>query len=371
MTAQNLPPARPRPAFAWLVGGLLIAGLAYGLTSLSRLWGPELTLRSVVVGAAGAHIEKALSLPGKAWLEPLDAAWRYRFLGQLGTQVREGCPGWLFYVDGLRAPVPNAADVMEHRIKLMRKLRDDVAAAGAKLLVVTVPDKSRVQKDALCGLTRTPTMQVQVARWNAALRVEGVAHVDLMAGLDPVASAFYRTDVHLNQHGARAAAQAIASAALPLLGGRGGQRYITITEPVAQPRTGDLLVLSGLDRSPAGWRPAPDSEARETLRPQSAGDLLDDGPVLDVLLAGSSNSRRSNLAEQLGKNLGRPIQNVSRDGGKFADALVDAMGDQARWPKTIRLVIWEMSEMSLSQPLSSDEKTMLRIASEDLSSDRH
>lgn len=335
-------------------------GLAFGLTEFVRAGLGSLDSRAWLDGSAGAKVNTALALPWRSKLETADAAWRYRFLGQLGPQVKEGCPGWLFFTDGINPPVANPELVLKQRIELMHVLAKRLKAAGVQLLVVTVPDKSRVQNEALCGLARHKAMDDLLAQWQHALQAADVNHVDLTPTLDSKRDPFYRTDVHLNQEGAAAAAEAVAAAALPLLGARGNQHYTVESGGEPQARLGDLLILAGLEHAPAKWRPPSDTESPQIVRLTASGGLLDDGPAAKVMLAGSSNSRRSNFAERVGEALGEPILNVSRDGGKFADALMLALDDQAKWPKTVKLVIWEMSEMSLTQPLSDAEKAALQ-----------
>ena len=222
--------------------------------------------------------------------------------------------------------------------------------AGIALLVVTVPDKSRVERDALCGLVRAPGHDARLARWEAELGKLGVPLVELSSALQAGAPAFYRTDVHMSQRGAELAARAVSDRASSILTGPGTQRYEVSTEGGPRPRPGDLLTLAGLDGVADGWRPAPDEETLQHVRPVASGGLLDEAPPVEILLAGSSNSRRSNFAERIGADLARPIWNLSRDGGKFSDALVDALSKRTQWPASVRLVIWEMSEMALSQP---------------------
>ncbi|MGF6569621.1 alginate O-acetyltransferase complex protein AlgJ [Paraburkholderia sp. GAS333] len=341
--------------------GLLMAGgLLFGIQQTTHAGLGSLAPSQWLGGAAGTQLNNALRVPFHDTLETADAAWRYRVFGQLGAQVRQGCPGWLFYTDGLRAPVADPDAVVAARIALMRRLVAQLREQHVAVLAVTVPDKSRRESDALCGLTRPASTIAQLPRWQRALDEAGVARVDLSSVLDSVPKPFYRTDVHLNQRGAAAAAQAVATAALPLAGGRGTLQYDITRAAVATPRVGDLLTLAGLANAPQGWRPAPDSYRPETFTQPSAGGLLDTGPAVTVMLAGSSNSRRSNFAEQLGQSLGAPVWNVSRDGGKFADALMQSMEDRAHWPSTLKLVIWEMSEMSLVQPLNALEKAALR-----------
>ena len=70
-----------------------------------------------------------------------------------------------------------------------------------------------------------------------------------------------------------------------------------------------------------------------------------------MLLAGSSFSRRSAFAERLGEQLGREVWNVSLDDGQFDRALQAIWRERANWPKSVRVVVWEMSEDALSMPL--------------------
>jgi alginate O-acetyltransferase complex protein AlgJ len=142
----------------------------------------------------------------------------------------------------------------------------------------------------------------------------------------------------------------VGKAVLPLMGGLGRTRFTTGRGP-REDRVGDLLVLAGLDEVPNGWRPAPDSVTPETIRAQHRGGLLDDGPVTEIVLAGSSFSRRSGFAERLGEQLGREVWNVSLDDGQFDRALQAIWSQRAAWPTTVRAVIWELSEDALSAPL--------------------
>lgn len=338
---------------------MMVIGLIYGVYESAKAGLGDFAPKAWLDGTAGKRLDASLALPFRDTMETADAAWRYRVLGQLGTQVQQGCPGWLFYTDGVRAPVGDVRAVIDKRIALMRRLTAQLRADNVKVLVVTVPDKSRIAANALCGMTRPVGTVMGLAQWQQALDVAHVAHVDLAQVLQPMPDAFYRTDVHMNQTGAAVAAQAVAKAALPLVGEKGELRYDISRAPRAVPRVGDLLVLAGLAKAPDGWRPAPDSYVPETFTLPASGGLLDDGPPVEVLLAGSSNSRRSNFAEQLGQSLGQSVWNQSRDGGKFADALVQAMQERERWPKSLKLVIWEMSEMSLLQPLTEQEKALL------------
>jgi alginate O-acetyltransferase complex protein AlgJ len=354
------PPANHAPV-AWLVAGLLALGFAGALVALvaARNDGATFDLQGWRDGTLGRQIDRAIDVPYARGLHGWEAAVRYRLFGDLGPQVMEGCPGWLFYRDGLK-PVgddggKSATDALiDARIATLTTYASALRASGIALVVATVPDKARVESDALCGLEQAPVMTRRLARWQRALQQAGVAHVDLLPALQQARPSFYRTDVHWNARGAEAAAQVVASAVLPHLGTRGDTRFAHAQAPVA-PRVGDLLQLAGLADVPDGWRPAPDIEAEETLTPVRAGGLLDAGPSAEVMLAGSSFSRRSAFADRLGERLGREVWNVSLDDGQFDRALQAMWTKRASWPASVRVVIWEMSEDALSLPVAAGQ----------------
>ncbi|WP_322015251.1 alginate O-acetyltransferase AlgX-related protein [Paraburkholderia sp. J12] len=382
-TGSRALPARPEPAYgakraaagspasplanhapvAWLVAGLLALGFAGALVSLaaSRNDGATFDLHGWRDGTLGRQIDRAIDVPYARGLHGWEAAVRYRLFGDLGLQVMEGCPGWLFYRDGLRPLGDDGGEaatdpLIDARIAALDAYASALRAAGIALVVATVPDKARVETDALCGLAQAPVMTRRLARWQHALDEAGVAHVDLLPALQQARPAFYRTDVHWNARGAEAAAQVLATAVLPRLGTRGDTRFVHAQAPAA-PRVGDLLQLAGLADAPDGWRPAPDVETTETLTPVRAGGLLDAGPGTEVMLAGSSFSRRSAFADRLGEQLGREVWNVSLDDGQFDRALHAMWAKRASWPASVRVVIWEMSEDALSMPVADEPRT--------------
>jgi alginate O-acetyltransferase complex protein AlgJ len=352
--------ARAHRRMAWCVVALLVAGLALAVASLARLTRDDpafdLASRSAWRDGSALHrIDRAIDVPYAPVLRRWQAALRYRLLGDLGSQVREGCPGWLFYADGLRPP-PATANVdpvdaaLNARVATLHRYAEALRRDGIALVVVTVPDKARVETAALCGLRQDPRMTARFDAWRNALAAAGVAHVDLLDALRAARPAFYRTDVHWNAAGAQAAADAVGAEVLPILGARGDVRFTTERARTATPRVGDLLKLAGLGDVPDGWRPAPDLEVAETMHAQTSGGLLDDGPPPEVLLAGSSFSRRSAFAERLGAALGREVWNTSLDDGQFDRALAAQWTQRASWPKSLRVVVWEMSEDALSMP---------------------
>ena len=347
---------------AFVMAALLAAGLVWGVWTLAhaRLEREQVNLSAWLNGTAGAALNKSLRLPEQDTVETWNAAVRYRVLGDVGEQVAMGCAQWMFYRDGMR-PRPGTGDaVFADRLRLMHDWLTQVRAQGVKVLVVAVPDKSRIESAHLCGRQVSQTMLARLDIVKSALQREGVPFVDLRPTLAAAEQPmFFRTDVHMNADGARAAAAAVAHAGLSLLPGKGSQAFDIGTPAPAQPRVGDLLALSGLAHARDPWRPRPDLASAQQIAPIRAGGLLDDTPPVEVMLAGSSHGRRSNFAEWLGVDLGREVWNLSMDGGDFAGALTVALKQRAQWPKSLKLVIWEFSENALSLPLSDDEKAEL------------
>jgi len=323
-------------------------------------------------GEAMHRIDRALDVPYAAAVRTTSAALRYRLLGDLGPQVREGCPGWLFYGAGLR-PEPSAGAgagagvAMHDRLATLGAYADTLRRAGITLVVVTVPDKARVETQALCGLRQDPLMTARWNAWNQALTQANIAHVDLLTPLAAARPVFYRTDVHWNARGAQVAADAVAaivraSIVRASIGGDGDQRFLVEHDSGVRARVGDLLRLAGLADAPDGWRPAPDIEMPETIRPVPSGGLLDETPPAQVLLAGSSFSRRSGFADRLGRALGREVWNVSVDDGRFDRALAASWAQRTHWPSSLRVVIWEMSEDALSDASDTGPASASTIA---------
>ena len=325
------------------------------LTSNDHQW----TVGSWMDGHAGTQLNQALgALPKQAEITRWTAALHYRFLGDLGPQVVQGCPGWLFYRDGLR-PQPGHTAVFAQRMALARHWIDVLERAGVRVVVSVVPDKSRIEAKHLCGLRMSPILERRFGEFQQALMAERVPVVDLRPALSALPQAFYRTDVHMAPDGAQAAAGRVAEIALPLLGGSGTQQFESRRGAALQPRMGDLIVLAGLEHVPDGWRPPIEHIVPERIEAVQAGGLLDEGPVAEVVLLGDSNGLRSEFAERLGRGLGRQIWNQSQDGGFFSGAMLSALARRSQWPSGIKVVVWQFSELSLSLPLSADEHRAL------------
>ena len=348
------------------VGSHRLVALLFALLLAIGLWSSAGTVAREVSGYRDfasldglrgflARMNGALRLPFSREINPIAAGIGYRLFGDLGTQVTEGCPEWMFYNDGFHATV-SGTRAFRQRLALAKHYVEELKKTGAFLLVVTVPDKARIETEALCGLRLAPQISDRLDAWHRALRTMDVAHLDLRGAFVQARPAFFRTDVHWNEEGAHAAAVAVARAALPVLNGKGVQEFLITRATSMQPRIGDLLTLAGLDHAPENWRPAPDQERPSRIEVIRRGGLLDEPSSPEVMIAGSSSSLRSNFAEWLGYELGRELWNRSFDGVLFAGSLQAALRDRERWPHSLHFVIWELPEMSLTLPLTDEER---------------
>lgn len=305
------------------------------------------------------QINNLLHLPYQSAINTWNASIRYRLLGDLGSQVTLGCPDWLFFTAGL-SPQRAAQNIIQHRLSLIRQWSGQLKQSNIELLVVTVPDKSRIEANHLCGVRPAESTRDRLSQWHERLLQEHIATVDLESTLSQsTVPSYFRTDVHLNAQGAALAAQAVGQAALRQLGDKGLQQFKVHTTGEQIARMGDLIVLAGLEHALPDWRPQLDQVIQEDIQVVRVAGLLDDSPAVEVLVAGSSNSLRSQFAERLGMSIGREVWNLSLDGSNFSGSMQAAFKNRKNWPASIKLVILEFSESSLTLPLTQYEESIL------------
>ncbi|MGH7756119.1 MAG: alginate O-acetyltransferase AlgX-related protein, partial [Vulcanimicrobiaceae bacterium] len=117
-----------------------------------------------------------------------------------------------------------------------------------------------------------------------------------------------------------------------------------------------------LDRAPPALRPPSDLERRSNVQWQPAGGLLDAGPAPTVLLAGSSYSKNSGFANDLGLALGREVVQLSQDGGGFDGAILALLETRPALLAQAKVVVWEWPERALTQPLTDAERSFLSVS---------
>lgn len=345
----------------------LAFGLFQGIAAIASP-GPQRRLAEVLhwdaflAGRTAAAVNQVMAqdLPLDPVLRAAGGVLRWTLFGSGGTQVAPGCDNWLFLTEEIR-PWPDGEAAMESRATLLADMAAHLAARGVALRVAVVPDKARMVPQALCGVPYAAQAAARLAAFQAMLAARSIPTVDLVAPLTPGEALFHRTDTHWNQDGARRAAATLA-AMLPGDLPREAE-FRTEAATVATEGPGDLLRLMSLERMPDWLRPRADREFVETTtapEPEATAEasILDDAPVPEVVLLGSSFSRNGNFHGALQQAARLPVANLSRAGGGFAGAAREFFGSTA-WRETPpRVILWEFPERVLTQPLGFDDRAL-------------
>lgn len=296
----------------------------------------------------------------------LERAASWLVIGDTGPRVRQGCPSWLFLADEMK--IHRHADVNARaRVEKVRAIEAWLTKRDVRLLVVLVPDKSRIAADRLCGLERSAALAGRAAQWQRLAQETGVSVLDLTAALKPLGSAaFLRTDTHWSEEGAEHAAQRVASQIKKLGIDITPVKQWSRSSGEKQVRPGDLVRLAGLDWLPEGLQPAVEKvklsrfSAVEQDQGISEDDLFGDSQLPNIALIGTSFSRNSNFVPFLEQALETSLGNFAKDGGEFAGAAKDYFSSPAFTQTPPRLVIWEIPERDLQTPFedwSSPDKS--------------
>ncbi|MCR0982471.1 alginate O-acetyltransferase AlgX-related protein [Roseomonas populi] len=349
---------------------LLAIGAWQGVAAIASERGqerlrPTLNAESFLSGKLTGAVNHVMAheLPADPLLRASGGVFRYDLFGSGGPQVRVGCDDTLFLTEELR-PWPGAEAAMAERAAIVRRVRDALSQRGILLTVALVPDKARVKEGKLCG---APHSAQAVARYDAfaeALRGQGVQPILLLRPLvarETQGGAYWRTDTHWSQEGARSAAAAIAAALRPLPLSR-ANTFRTTAAPEETDGPGDLLRLMSLDRVPNALRPAPDRQRVERTEPTESGSggggLLDETPAPEVALIGSSYSVNANFHGALQELLRSTVVNAAKAGGGFAGSAKDYFSGQTFRETPPRLIIWEIPERVVGQPLGQGERDL-------------
>ncbi|MGD9889366.1 MAG: hypothetical protein AB7S56_08905 [Halothiobacillaceae bacterium] len=351
----------------------MVAGLWSTVSSVldgSLVLKPEnLSWSSFLDGKLTGEVNENLGkTPLPEWAASLERRLSWLVAGDLGERVRVGCPDWLFLTDELRLypqREQNAAARAQNVIEIHRAL----SRRGIELLVVVVPDKTRIQAAQLCGLGRSKLLDDRVQSWVERLIAAHVPVVNLEPVLQDLVAqgqdAFLRTDTHWNELGAQAAAAAVAQAALALKLPLSPHLELAITPNKAEPRPGDLVRLAGIDALPLHLQPKADVvavsrflplEASES--PAGADDLFGDAGLPNTVLIGTSFSRNSNFLSFLERELHTKIGDFSKDGGAFSGAAVAYFSSAAFKDTPPRLIVWEIPERVLEESWQNIEVSL-------------
>ncbi|KAF1050040.1 alginate O-acetyltransferase AlgX-related protein [Xylophilus sp.] len=375
------PPAAPRAATA-AAGVVLLLTLAAGLagtawavaTGQLDLLPAPVTREAFLDGRTTRGVADALGqAPPARIAADAERAAGWLLLRDLGPQVRQGCPGWLFLAEELM-PHPDGETHARRRAEVVARLHQALQHRGIHLLVAVVPDKSRIAHDRLCGLRRAAAFDGRVQRWMETLRAAGVPAVDLAPALAALqqqgTDAFFRTDTHWNEDGAQRAAEAVARA-VRAQGWQPAppQSYEIVREPAAV-RPGDLVRLAGIDRLPLRWQPQAETARAVRFDAVGAGtggtatedDLFGDAGLPRTALLGTSFSRNAGFAGFLAHALRTPVANFGRDGGNFSGGAAAYFAGPA-WRQTPpRLIIWEIPERTLQRPVQDEAQQWEALA---------
>jgi alginate O-acetyltransferase complex protein AlgJ len=378
---QETPPTKTLlPIADALAGGCFALLLTVGLLSNGYAWLHDQlppiksSWPSFMAGEPMLQLANALA---KAEL-PVNAARIERGLSwqvsrDLGARVREGERDWLFLTDEL-TPHVNAAESAASRAQQVIEMRQRLAADGIRLLVVVVPDKSRIAAEHLGDLHRPAAFADRITQWTGPLAQAGVDVLDLSAALATLqsqgAQAFLRTDTHWTEAGAETAAVLVAqrirtSGHLPP-----STSHVELKDRVTALRPGDLVKLAGLDGLPSGLQPRPElaqqssfevvrdtavASAGQSGKLSDAGDadLFGDAELPSIALIGTSYSRNSNFVPFLEQKLHRQVGNFALDGGDFDGAARAYLRSPAFKQTPPKLLVWEIPERVLSADLPS------------------
>ncbi|VXC43598.1 Cell division protein FtsQ [Pseudomonas sp. 8Z] len=353
---------RLSPLAGWVMLAFMLSGLGFNLWAMLvsgkvQLLPETPSWADVRSGEVTHRIARELTaVPFAKRAADLERAASWLAIGDLGPRVRQGCPGWLFLADELQVHT-QAQHNAQARADKVRALNGWLAGRGIELLVVLVPDKSRIAAEQLCGLPRSPALAPRVAQWQGSLQQAGIATLDLTATLQPLGSAAYlRTDTHWSETGAAAAAQRVAKAVAGLAVTPSPLKQWSRSVGAEQVRPGDLVRLAGIDWLPIALQPAVERVAASQFSAldEAAGveaeDLFGDSQLPNVALIGTSFSRNSNFVGFLEQALGTSLGNFAKDGGGFDGAAKDYLQSPAFEQTPPRLLIWEIPERDLQTP---------------------
>lgn len=383
---SSAPTSHPLRAPHALAGGCFVLVLVLGAVSNGYGWlndklklaHPTTGWQSVMTGEPMQQLANAMAntpLPQTA--ASLERSFSWLVARDLGPRVREGQRDWLFlsdeftpHFDARTAAASRAADVVA--------LRKRLAGQGIELLVVVVPDKSRIASDHLGALHRPAEFADRVGQWTATLAKAGVNVLDLTAvleGLQQQGQPMYlRTDSHWTEAGAAAAALQVAERARAIGVVASNGSGLQITDREIKMRVGDLVRLAGIDTLPLALQPRPETaqqsrfetgqavQAGQAAQPgakssaaNSNDDLFGDAELPTVAVIGSSFSRTSNFVPFLAQALKAQVANFALDGGDFGGAANAYFSSPAFKQTPPKLLIWEIPERVLQADRRNDK----------------
>lgn len=343
---------------AWLLGGLVASLLTIQEFSESD-WARLMQPGKILSGESTHEFIKLLNqkfVLGSTFSQ-IEHGIQWNLTRDLGLKVRAGCDDWLFYSEELEVH-PARAEAARFRVNLAASVAQKLRAQGINLLLVVVPDKSRIEAAHLCGLNRSPLFSKRASDFVNNLKRNGVERRDLTADLMALSGEkYYRTDTHWNERGANVAAAAIAEQLTALHWIAATGKEIVLSE-MAVERPGDLVHLAGLDKLPAILRPKTEWATTTQIAPLvvAGDDLFGDAGLPTITLLGTSFARNGNFASLLEQHLGLSVANLAKDGGDFAGAAKEYFTGATFHDNPPKLVIWEIPERVIEMPIKVEEQ---------------
>lgn len=351
-----------------LVAGLVSNGVGW-LAGQLKLADPAPGWRQLMAAEPMQQLAKAMSdapLPQAA--AALERGLSWLALRDLGPRVREGQRDWLFLADEFTPHTHGQVHASE-RAQQVVQVQQGLARQGIGLLVVVVPDKSRIAAAHLAKQFRPAGFTDRVTDWTRQLTASGVEVIDLsaaLAGLQQTnGAAFLRTDSHWTEQGAQVAAAAVALKLDALGAVAKPAQVVLIAEHQQLPRRGDLLRLAGIDGLPAALLPAAETVQHSrfvvgpgavTIKPGPGNDdLFGDADLPTLALIGTSFSRTSQFVPFLEHQLQAKVANFARDGGDFSGAARAYFSSPAFKQTPPKWVIWEIPERVLAMGRDHDQ----------------
>lgn len=361
-------PARParslRAFLRWTSAAVLLAALGTAFVATwPNMGGVRHRVNASLLDDASARRELTRMLVTTPLTDAL-ARWQrqanWLVLRDLGPEVKRGDDNWLFLDEELRVHHDRTAHAAA-RAKAVSDIARALAARHIALLVVVVPDKSRIESAHLGALRRPNELDARVRDWTAKLQASGVEALDLspvLAGAPP--SPFLRTDTHWSEHGSWLAAHAVAQRLQGMHALEGDPVPSVVVSRQRHAAWGDLVHLAGIDGLPASLRPAPDTDTQSVVEARNdSTDLFGAAAVPSTVLIGTSFSRRSNFLPFL-QLAGRAlVADFAVDGGDFAGAAQRYFASEAFVKNPPRTVVWEVPERAIEAPVSDTEARWL------------
>lgn len=357
--------------FSWrwsrLPGFALVAMLATGLvSSIDALvfrhadWSGKVSWQAFADGDATAAIAKSLQqrMPFADALVTADRVIGWIAVGDLGPRVRRGCDDWLFLTDELVLH-PGRDEIFRARLALIERVAKFLESRSIALVVVPVPDKSRIAAPYRCGIERPPALAGRLQKFEAGLTARNIRVASLLPALGALGGeGYYRTDTHWNERGARRAAEAIAADLRGWGLAPAAQLTFEVSAQAERERVGDLVRLAGLDQMPHALRPRGDRESPVRIKQTSgqAVGILDDVTAPEVAVIGTSFARRGGFIGFLSLVLAAPVANLAQDGGGVFTAAIDYFRNPAFTGTPPRVIVWEIPERLLDEPLAAADQ---------------